>query len=228
MSNQSISQESALYNKTYECPVCFHTFTSKAVKINVNKVLSVDQDLYARYTVVNPLLYDAILCPNCSYCSLSTTFDKILPTQAKWIKEQVTPYYKKRAFHDYTSLTEAITKHQLALLCSMIKKSRIGEQSYIALHIAWLYRDLMNEQMEITFLTRAMEGFEQALEKENFPIFNLNAETTSYIIAAIAYHLKKYDVCRSYLASVILSARGQLKERALDLKTLVNAQKATD
>lgn len=225
MSNHSIPLHDILYDKTYECPVCYNSFTSKAIRLNINKAISSDMDLYTRYDTINPLLYDAILCPVCGYCSLNKNFDRILPTQAKWIKEQVWAHYKKRIFPTYMSLKDAVTKHQLALICSIVKKSKLGEQGYIALHIAWLYRDLNDEANELIYLKRAHQALAQALESERFPIYNLEANTASYILAAISYRLGDFQTSKQYLSSVILSSRGQLKERALDLKALISAHK---
>lgn len=215
------SLQDILYDKTYECPVCHNTFTSKAIRTGKNQALSTDIDLYTHYAVVNPLLYDAILCPECGYCSLSKSFNSLLPTQVKWIREQVTTKYKKQIFNPYTSLNEAITKHQLALVSSIIKKGKIGEQAYICLHIAWLFRDLKDSIQEKVYLKKALDGLKTALETENFPLFNLDAFTTSYIIAAISYTLEDYSTAKAYLNDVILNSTGKLKDRALTLKELI-------
>lgn len=217
----TLTPSDILYDKTYECPVCYNKFTSKAIRTGKNQALSSDIDLYARYAVINPILYDAILCPNCGYCSLSKNFSALLPTQIKWIKEQVTPKYKKRNFDTYTSINDAIIKHQLALVSSIIKKGKIGEQAYICLHIAWLYRDLNALNQEKIYLNKAVNGLKQALETENFPLFNLDALTTSYIISAISYTLGDYTNAKTYLSDVLYNSNGKLKDRALNLKEMI-------
>lgn len=221
MSDQNLSLQDVLYDKSYTCPVCDHSFKSKAIRVNTNKAESSDIDLCPHYSVINPLLYDAILCPECGYCTLSKNFDRILPTQATWIKEQYTNSYKKRHFGEFTSLEDAIIKHQLALVCAIIKKAKLGEQGYIALHIAWLYRDLNDSQNEHLYLERAYTALSKALQSEHFPLFNLEADTTAYILAAISYILGDYENAKRYLPDVIASAKGQLKERAIDLKHLI-------
>lgn len=214
--------QDTLYDKNYECPVCQNIFTAKAIRTGKNQVTSIDQDLYAHYSVVNPLLYDVISCPHCGYTALSKIFGTLLPTQIEWIKDQMVSKYKKRPFGAYTSLRDAITKYQLALACTIIKKGKIGEQSYLCLHIAWLYRDLNDTKSEEIYLKKALDGFKKALETENFPIFSLDALTTTYIISAIAYQLKEYATAKSYLSEVLFSSTGQLKNRALDLKQLIH------
>lgn len=217
----TLTLQDILYDKKYECPVCQNIVIAKSIRTGKNQVTSVDQDLYAHYSIVNPLLYDAISCPHCGYSALSKTFETLLPTQIKWIKEQMIPKYKKRPFGAYVSLHDAIAKHQLALVCAIIKKGKVGEQAYICLHLAWLYRDLLDTRGENFYLQKALDGFRKALETENFPIFSLDALTTTYIISAIAYHLKEYIIAKSYLSEVLYNSSGQLKNRALDLKQLI-------
>lgn len=225
MSQSELSLQDVLYDKTYSCPICYKNFTSKAIKININQAISSDLDLYTRYSAVNPLLYDAIVCPHCGYAALNKNFDRLLPTQAEWIKTQFAANYKKREFTPYTSLKDAIIKHQLALACAIIKKAKSGELGYIALHIAWLYRDLNDETNELNYLHKASDALSKALQTEHFPVFNLEANTTAYILAALAYRFKDFDTARSYLGDVVQSSHGQLKERALDLKELIKQKK---
>lgn len=220
MSDSNISIQDILYDKSYECPVCDNHFTSKAIKLRKNQVLSIDIDLYVRYSAINPILYDCILCPKCGYAALSQNFDKLLPTQKQWIKEQVSKNYKAQYFNEYATLTQAITKHKLALLACITKKGKIGEQAYISLHIAWLYRDLNDDMNEKLFLARALDGFKKAFQSERFPIFSLDETTTAYIVSAIAYLLGDFETSKQYLAQVISNpaSSSKIKDRALDLK----------
>lgn len=212
--------KNALYDKSYTCTVCNRPFKAKAVKVGKNQVVSIDSDLYTRYSLVNPILYDVLVCPNCGYAAVSKSFDTLLPKQKEWIKSQICNSYKDPNYSEYPTIEEAIHKHKMALLTCMIKKGKTGEQAYIALHIAWLYRDLDDEQNEISFLKRAYEGFDEAIAKERFPILGLDDITVMYILADIAYRLGLFDSAKKYLATVITSPNisSRIKNRALDLK----------
>ncbi|MDF2614813.1 MAG: hypothetical protein K0S71_2599 [Clostridia bacterium] len=218
--------KNALYDKSYACPVCNQAFTAKSVKVGKNQVVSVDSDLYPRYSVVNPILYDALMCPHCGYSAITKSFDSLLPKQKEWIKAQICANYKAHAYSEYTTLPEGIHKHKMALLTCMTKKGKTGEQAYIALHIAWLYRDLGDENNELSFLTRAYEGFEEALSTERFPIFGLDEMTVMYILADIAYKFGKISEAKKYLSVIITSPgiSGRIKDRALELKDKINHQ----
>ncbi|WP_070000496.1 DUF2225 domain-containing protein [Cellulosilyticum sp. I15G10I2] len=215
--------KNALYDKSYTCTVCNRPFTAKTVKVGKNQVISVDSDLYTRYSVVNPILYDALVCPNCGYAAVTKSFDTLLPKQKEWIKTQICDNYKKINYSEYTTIQESIHKHKMALLTCITKKGKTGEQAYIALHIAWLYRDLGDEPNEISFLQRAYEGFDEALSTERFPIFGLDDTTVMYILADIGYRLGNFDSAKKYLSTVITSPgiSSRIKDRALELKEKV-------
>ncbi|PHV72096.1 hypothetical protein CS063_01045 [Sporanaerobium hydrogeniformans] len=224
MSNTSLKD--VLYDKSYVCPVCNRKFTSKTIKLGKNQVVSVDLDLYPHYSLVNPLLYDILFCEFCGYAATSKNFDTLLPKQKEWIRNQICSNYKSHTFSEFVTTEEAIYKHKMALLACLTKKGKVGEQAYIALHIAWLYRDLEDTENEIAFLERAYDGFSTALSTERFPILGLDEITTMYMLAALAYKLGKPIEAKKYLGSVLTTAgiSERVKDRALDLKTILNQE----
>jgi hypothetical protein len=227
MPNEHLSAKDILYDKTYQCPVCDESFTSKAIKVGKNQVLSIDVDLYPRYKMINPLLYDCIMCPHCGYSALTSSFDKLLPTQKQWIKDQLSANYKKYNFLEYATLSQSIIKHKYALLTNIVKKGKLGEQAYIALHIAWLYRDLKDTTNEKIFLEKALTGFMEAFEKERFPICNLDEATVAYIMAALSYLLNNPMQAKQYISLILTNphASPKIKDRAYDLKEQISTMK---
>lgn len=216
----SLTLKDVLYNKSHLCPICDNTFTAKAIKVGKNQIVSIDSDLYARYSIVNPLLYDVLLCPHCGYAALNKSFDTLLPKQKEWVREHLAAHAKPHASYEYITLEEGIYRHKMALLSCITKKSKLGEQSYIALHIAWLYRDLSDTKNEDIFLKRALEGLDKTLSTERFPLFGIDELTLMYMLADISYRLGDPFAAKKYLSTVIVnsSVSPRVKERALDLK----------
>lgn len=209
-----------LYDKSCTCPLCGQDFKTKTIKIGKNQVISLDEDLYPHYSAVNPLLYDIIVCPECGYSAIAKNFSSLLPKQKEWLRTLFYPGAPMPRYGEYTTIEEAIHKHKIALLACITRKSKLGEQAYLALHIAWLYRDLDNATDSRSFLIRAYEGFSEAFAKENFPILGIDEATLLYMLAAMAHELEKIDESKQYLSAVIttpgLSSR--LKEHAFNLK----------
>lgn len=216
-----------LYDKSCTCPLCNHAFTTKTIKVGKNQVTSIDEDLYPHYSLVNPLLYDVITCPTCGYSALTKSFTSLLPKQKEWLSAHFHKGAKSPSYGEYTTIDEAINKHKIALVACMTRKSKLGEQAYLALHIAWLYRDKGSTEEELSFIRRAYEGFSEALTKETFPILGLDEATVMYMLAAMAHQLDKLDECKQYLSAIItmhgLSPR--LKTHATNLKNKIFEKK---
>lgn len=210
----------ALYDKSYTCPLCNETFKSKAIRSGKNQLISVDFDLYAHYSLINPILYDIIVCPSCGYSVLSKTLAPLLPKQKEWLKTQFSRHNPQIIYNEYATTEEAIHKHKIALVACITRKSKMGEQAYLALHISWLYRDLGNTEEEYNFLERAYTGLCEAFSTDSFPILGMDELTYTYLIAAVAYKLNKKDACKQYLSSILTSigCPPRIKEHALNLK----------
>lgn len=218
--------QSILYNKSYTCPLCDQAFTQKAIKLGKNQVTTIDSDLHTHFAIVSPLLYDIIACPECGYTAHHQTYDKLLPKQRDWLRELFAPPYKPYEYPEYMDNKLAIHKHKMALMAAMVKKAKISEQAYLALHIAWLYRDIEDYPSELSFLKRAYNGFKEAYSKENFPIFNIDEMTLAYMLADIAYRLEKTDESKQFLSTILsnVSVSPRIKDRALDLRNKIRAK----
>lgn len=212
-------QLEVLYDKTYQCPVCNTEFTSKALRSGKNKVISTDSDLYSHFSIINPLLYDVIVC-ECGYASLSKTFDQLRPSQIDWIRQEITSKYQKTDYPVILNAASGIKRYKLALLNAAVKKSRLGERAYICLKIGWLYRDLGDEDNERLFLEHAKADFLKAFSSERFPIFELDEITTTYLIADLSRQAGDFETALRW-AGELITKKGtptRIKNMARDLK----------
>ena len=212
-------QLDALYDKSYECPVCYTSFTSKQIRFRTSKLVSMDSDLYGRFDTVNPILYDVVVC-ECGYAALSNNFNDLRPTQVKWIKEAITSKYTPTDYPVIINEECAIQRYKLALLNANVKKSRHGEKAYICLKIGWLYRDLGDKENESIFLEHARQGFLAAFSTERFPIFELDEETTMFLIAELSKKAGDLETAKRWAGDLILrkGIPARLKDRARDLR----------
>lgn len=215
-------QLEVLYDKTYECPVCDTTFTSKGIRAGKNKVISTDSDLYSKYSVVNPVIYDVVVC-DCGYAALPKVFDELRPTQISWIKEQITSKYQECHYPVILHEEHAINRYKLALLNATVKKARLGEMAYICLKIGWLYRDLGDKENERLYLEHARQDFLKAFTTERFPIFELDELTTMFLIAELSRKAGDFQTASQW-AGQIVTKRGapeRLKDRAREIREAV-------
>ncbi|MDF2612314.1 MAG: hypothetical protein K0S71_100 [Clostridia bacterium] len=225
--NSVVSLESVLYDKTYICPICDKVFTSKAIRSGKNRLMSVDTGLKPLYDIVDPILYECIVCPSCGYAALGKVFSSVSPKQSSWIREKICSQYKGQNYPDIITPKDAIERYKLALLNAMVKKVKDGEKAYLCLKIAWIYRDMEDSENEKVFMQYALTGFLNAYNKERFPIFELDELTTAYIIADLYRRFEEYDKAMQWVGYVILDKHVslKLKTRGLHLKSLIKEEK---
>lgn len=235
-----ITEEDFIFDKTHTCPVCDNEFKSKSIKTGKVKLLGADSDLRPKYQLVDSLKYDAIVCPSCGYSALNRFFNYMTAPQAKLIKEQITINFRgiENNGEIYT-YDEAIARHKLVLVNTIVKKAKNSERAYTCLKIAWLLRgkaetlpaDTENYKQEIAklkseedeFIYNAYEGFTTAFSKEMFPMCGMDENTVTYLVADLARRCGKFDEAGRWISKVIVArdANERIKSKARDLKELI-------
>lgn len=237
-----ITESDFIFDKSYNCPVCDKEFKAKTVKTGKVKLVSADTDLRPKYQHVDSLKYDAIVCPHCGYGALNRFFNYMTSTQAKQIKEHISSAFKgMSATGDFLSYDEAITRHKLALVNTVVKRSKLSERAYTCLKTAWLIRGkvetLMAEEQteenkelvkqlhkeEFEFITNAYDGFIEAFSKEMFPMCGMDENTVTYLVADLARRIGKNDESSRWISKVLISrdANERIKSKARELKDLL-------
>ena len=108
-----MAEEDYLFDKTYECPVCYGSFKERTVRTGKAKLMRTDLDLRPVYDNFEPLKYDVVVCPHCGYAALSRFFTGMPSFQQKAIKEMMAttntrPLQKK----DTYSYDEAVDRYK--------------------------------------------------------------------------------------------------------------------
>ena len=213
----TVDEADFVFDKSYTCPACDKEFKSKMVKTGKFKLQKVDTDLRPVYQFVDPLKYDAIVCPHCGYAALSRFFKYITSTQANLIKENISDSFQGlKEYGDVYSYDDAIVRHKLVLANTIIKKAKTSERAYTCLKLAWLMRGKAEslpedapdykEQVaalakeEFAFIKNAYEGFEEAFSKETFPMCGMDENTLTLLVAELARKIGKTDECSRWIS----------------------------
>ena len=239
-SKKGFSEEDIIFDRTYTCPVCDTDFKSKSVKTGRVKLKGLDSDLRPRYHQADPLKYDAILCTSCGYASLTRFFKNVTHTQADWIKKSISSSYKPvEETGNVYSYDDAIARHKMALVSSIVKKAKTSERAYTCLKTAWVIRGkaetlpkdtpdykqvllrLKKEEME--FISNAYEGFSDAFMKETFPMCGMDESTITLLVAELARKTGKLDEASRWISRVLVSrdANDRIKDKAREIKELL-------
>lgn len=233
---KEISEEDLIFDKSYTCPVCDNEFKSRMVRTGKVRLIGADSDLRPKYQGVDSLKYDAILCPKCGYAALNRYFNFVMSGQAKSIKEKITATFKYQPESSKVySYDDALMRHKMALLNTIVKSGKNSEKAYTCLKMAWLYRgkresllegdytkeeiaELVEEEKEL--LTNAFEGFEAAFGKEDFPMCGMDEYTMMYLLAELARRIGKNEEAKRYVSKVLVARNAQrrIKDKAYALK----------
>lgn len=235
-----LKETDILFDKTYTCPVCDNEFKAKTVRTGKVKLMTADTDLRPKYQLVDALKYDAIACPKCGYAALNRFFTYMTSGQSRLIRENISASFKglDESMEVY-SYDDAIARHKLALVNTVVKRGKISERAYTCLKLAWLYRgkaetlpkdtkdydkvmeDLKKEEDEL--ISNAYEGFSTAFMKEQFPICGMDEMTAAYLLADLARRSGKPQEANRWLSRVITSrsASDRIKNKARELKELI-------
>ncbi len=227
-----------LFEKSHTCPVCDMEFKMSAVRTGKAKLIGTDSDLRPRYHGIDPLKYDAIVCPRCGYAALTRFFTTITFAQSKLVLEHISKKFHATMKNDGVfSYEDAILKHRLALANAMVKHSKVSERAYICLKTAWLLRSRTEEctdakekkaleAQELEFLTSAYDGFQEATLKEDYPICGMDEMTLYCMLADIGRRIGRYDEAGRLISKVIVSrtATDRIKNKARDIKELITAE----
>lgn len=219
---QTILQE-MIYEKDYKCPICKQIIKQKMVKASKNKLIEVEFDLNAKYEKTNPLYYEMIVCEVCGFAQLNKRETKLTPLESKLIQEKVCNSFGGRKYSTYYTAEEAVERYKLGLLNAMVRDATEGEKGYIALKIAWVYREIGDEAEEKRFIEEALTCFLNAYQREGFPIFELEEDIVCYLIAALSYQLEDYKQTLDWI-QVLLKKKDvspKLRDRCFVLRQMV-------
>lgn len=233
---KEISEEDLIFDKSYTCPVCDNEFKSRMVRTGKVRLIGADSDLRPKYQGVDSLKYDAILCPQCGYAALNRYFNFVMSGQAKSIKEKISATFKYQPESSKVySYDDALMRHKMALLNTIVKSGKNSEKAYTCLKMAWLYRgkresllqgdytkeeiaELVEEEKEL--LTNAFDGFEAAFGKEDFPMCGMDEYTMMYLLAELARRIGRNEEAKRYVSKVLVARNAQrrIKDKAYALK----------
>lgn len=233
----TIQEKDLIYDKSFECPVCAHKFTSKITKTGKVRLLGMDKDLRPIHEGVDVQKYDVVLCPKCGYAALLRYFPHMTSVQAKMIREQISQKVHLHQYKDETySYVEALERYKLALANAVVKRAKNSEKAYICLKMGWLLRGYAEElkadsksspdelrevyAQEENDIFNAYKGFTEALKTESLPMCGMDESTIDYLMAALAIRCKEYENASRLVAKIITSssANTRTKDKARELK----------
>lgn len=227
-----------LFDKTYECPVCYKKLKSKTVRSGRVRMIKTDMDLRPVYDGVEPLKYEPVVCPECGYSAMGKNFvGGLTSLQAKYIRENISKTFRYNIAPGETyTYDEAVYGYKMCLANAIVKKGKTSEIAYICLKMGWLYRskaESLNPEdadyakqiegckaKEKENLKKAYDGFLNARQTEDYPMCGMDEMTVEYLISVLAMDMEDYEVASRLLGNILTShsATPRIKDKARDVK----------
>ena len=232
-----VKEETFLFDKSYECPVCYQGFKAKTVRSGKLRSLGTDRDLRPLYDQMEPLKYDVVICPHCGYAALTRFFGGLTAGQIKAIKENISANFHpvKEEKETYT-YEEALYRYKLCLANTIVKHGKVSEKAYICLKAGWLLRSMGEnldpavedynkkiqeiKEQETDFLKNALDGLINARQTESYPICGMDEVTLEYLIAVLAMEFEKYDISSRLIYNILNTptVNNRIKDKAREVK----------
>lgn len=233
---QEMEEADYLFDKSYECPVCYAAIKSRTVRTGKARLRRTEMDLRPVYEKIEPLKYEVIICPECGYAVTSHYFGGLARFQKDAIKDVISAAYQHTEEKETYTYEEALERYKLSLASAVVKKARASEKAYICLKTGWLLRSMgenLDKEMpdyekkladlkaqEKVFLQNALDGLLTARQTETYPMCGMDQTTAEYLIAVLAMYDGRYEIS-SRLISEILASRStnrRIKDKARDVK----------
>ncbi|MGG7178073.1 DUF2225 domain-containing protein [Clostridium paraputrificum] len=204
-----------IFDKEIVCPICNNKFKTKVVKVNSPRITSKDSDLFIRYSVANPYLYDVWLCNNCGYAAMKADFLKTKSFHRDLILNTITKKWNPRTYPDVLTPTNAVERYKLALLSAIAMEKPNSTKGMILLKISWMYR-LLEDSREQDFLNQALNTLTDAYALEDFPIYGMQRDSLSYLIGDLNRRCNNHEDALKWYSKVIttVGASQRVKELA--------------
>ena len=232
-----VKQETFLFDKSYECPVCYQGFKAKTVRSGKLRSLGTDRDLRPLYDQMEPLKYDVVICPHCGYAALTRFFGGLTAGQIKAIKENISANFHpvKEEKETYT-YEEALYRYKLCLANTIVKHGKVSEKAYICLKAGWLLRSMgenldpavedynkkiqERKEQEMDVVKNALDGLITARQTESYPICGMDEVTLEYLIAVLAMEFEKYDISSRLIYNILNTptVNNRIKDKAREVK----------
>lgn len=194
---------SSLFNSKIECPVCESTIEYTKVRSKSIRLIKQDTDFCPWYEGENPVLYEAVICPECGYGSHVTTFENINRYEKAKLKEKITPRWKKRSFTGQRTIEKALEAFKIVLMNLIAMEANKSEIAKICLRIAWLYRYKNDKEQEKRFLNYALKNYKLAFHSEDLSQGKFDEYVCMFIVGELSRRLGKLDESYQWFSRLI-------------------------
>ncbi|MFD0942979.1 DUF2225 domain-containing protein [Savagea faecisuis] len=208
-----------IYPKSIKCLYCKHPFKTSRVRSRFVRVASHDTDFKPNYKNVeaNPLYYNVAVCPSCGFAFTEDFLPYFAPHAEQKIEKIIRANWNERDLTGERTIEDAIETYKLALLSSKLKEEKALPTAGLALRLAWLYRELGDEENEIRFLTASRDAYKEAFTAGDHAGTTMSETRVVYLIAELSWRIGDKDEAIRNFSYIISNQKNSTDPKAVDL-----------
>ena len=226
-------EEGLVMDKSYQCPLCLHSFVRKIPRQSKLIVEKMDPDTRTYFAGIEPMYYEVITCPKCWLSAFTAQFEKAFSNKEQELYDLIAPHKNDLVVPGKApkSMDEVFAGYYLAMLCA--PKCFFKSQLTIAriwLRLSWFYRDCEDFEMESRAVAQACEWYMEAITKVNIP--DSQMQKLFLVLGELYVKQKDYDAARRYLFKAITDKtatsnvfKRMAEDRVADIKKIIQEEK---
>ena len=211
---------SSLYTSHKKCPICGAKVDFTKIRTRSVRLLKQDSDFCPYYEGENPILYEAVICPECGYGSHITTFEQVNGIEKARTREKITPKWHKRCFLGERTYDQALEAFKIVLLNLYEREAVRSEIAKICLRIAWIYRYKNEDRLENKFLEHALNYYKMAYHEEDLTSGKLDEYTCMFIIGELSKRAGHYNESLQWFSRLITCYSDPLQKSHISNKLI--------
>lgn len=189
------------YDKKAICMNCNNNFTTTKIRSRFVRIASHETDFKPVYTSnkVNPLYYNVTVCPRCGFSFTEEFSPYFAPGTQDMIHQQITTKWNERSIGALRTIEEAVETYKLAYLSAIVKKEKPITIAGLTLRIAWLHRELEQQEEEMRFLLIARNMYVKSYSEGDYVGTQMSETRVLYLIAELSRRIgEEEEAVRSF------------------------------
>lgn len=210
---------SPLFDRTITCPLCQTTYTTKKIRSRFVKIEKHESDFRPIYSdpSTNPTYYNVHVCSSCGYSHTDEFTKHMVPVIKKELEQKISSNWTRQDFGQVRTTQDAIKAYKLAIINATVKREKKVTIAGLFLRVAWLYRELQQDEEEQRFLKLASNYYEESYLNDDFSGTQMSDVKVLYMIAELSRRSGDESRAVKYLSKVIEKQNATSDRKIIDM-----------
>lgn len=221
--------EEMLFDKNVVCPVCSRDFTLYQLRTSRFKLVKIERDMRQIFDGIDEIWYNVWTCPHCKYSNFHYDFPRMKAINKEKLQEEMPA--KLLDFHlpetQKTTYNEVFDSYYLAMACKEIVGATAYEMGRLWLHLAWMYKDVEDEEMFKMAYDKAREFYAKGWFTERVELTPEGEQKLALLIAEMHQYAGMMEDARKFIFEAVNIKKGTkaltelARDRLMEVKEII-------